>query len=181
MTTIETHDHRQPGPASEGKAAAGSSPGAPKGSPAVKGRKKVGKKSAIAIAGVAAVALFGGYQLLLGKSHVKPTKALPGPVVSLPQTTINLADGHLLQVSVAVLLQQGILGKSDSTLPPRDLAPMENDEITVFSQFSEAMLLSAAGKAQAKVQLLADFRSVVGPGPVGPGVMAVYFTEFVMQ
>lgn len=182
MTAIDTHDRRQPtNPPRADASAAKRAPTANSGAGARKAVRKLGKKGLVTGVAIAVLALLAGYELLLGRGHPTPTKAVPGPVVVLPQTTINLADGHLLQVTLAVLVQEGVLGKSQATLPARDLAPMENDAITVFSQFSEATLLSGAGKAQAKAELLADFRGVVGAGPVGPAVMAVYFTELVMQ
>jgi hypothetical protein len=30
-------------------------------------------------------------------------------------------------------------------------------------------------------ELLSEFQAIAGPGPAGPAVMAVYYTDFVMQ
>lgn len=144
--------------------------------------KKAGKKRRlvliVGILVILGIVVIGAKKFLL-KSH-KPKKAVAGAVVSLPETTINLSDGHLLQVTLAVQTQKGLVKKGKS-LPSSDLARMENDEITLLSQFSYKELLAASGKAQAKSELLSHFRQVVGPGKVGPGVMAVYYTDFVMQ
>ena len=47
---------------------------------------------------------------MLFPPHYKPGQKVPaGKIMSLPQNTINLSDGHLLQVTVALQL----------TAPPR--------------------------------------------------------------
>jgi len=128
---------------------------------------------------VLAVAAFAADKFVLTRHH-RPAHAVPGALVRLPETTLNLSDGHLLQVALAVQLQQGV-GSAKAGLPAGKVAQMEDDEITVLSSFSEATLLSGAGKDKARLALLEAFRTVVGPGPAGPGVLAVYFTDFVMQ
>lgn len=147
-------------------------------SPAKKPKERRPKLLVVLVLMVA-VAAFGADKFLLAKKH-KPLKAVPGAVVALPETTLNLSDGSLLQVKLAVQLQKGVGGKSGS-LPAWEIARMEDDEITVLSGFTGTTLLSAHGKAVAMADLLSAFRSVVGPGPVGPGVMAVYYTDLVMQ
>jgi flagellar basal body-associated protein FliL len=149
------------------------------GAGAPKRAKKKSRKLLVVLMAVVLVAAFGADKFLLSKGH-KPLHALPGAVVRLPETTLNLSDGQLLQVALAVQLQKGIGGKSGS-LPAWEIAKMEDEEITLLSSFSEVTLLSSSGKAKAMSGLLGEFRSVVGPGPVGPGVMDVYYTDFVMQ
>jgi flagellar basal body-associated protein FliL len=144
-----------------------------------KPKKGKSKRKPLIITVVALVAVVGAYKFVLHKPH-KVTKAVPGNVVNLPQTTLNLSSGQLLQVSVAVQLQAGVGGKKGG-IPAGEVAQMENDEITSLSSFSASELSTSSGKARARQALLDAFRSVVGPGPVGPGVMAVYFTDFVMQ
>jgi flagellar basal body-associated protein FliL len=149
------------------------------GSAAKTKRKKRTPKLMVALVLAVAVATFAVDKFLFSKK-TKPVTAVPGAVVSLPETTLNLSDGSLLQVKLALELQKGVGGKSGS-LPAWQIARIEDDEISTLSGFTEATLLSAHGKAEAMAELLALFRSVVGPGPVGPGVMAVYYTDFVMQ
>lgn len=143
-----------------------------------KQRKRNPKVIVVAILVVVVVALVAD-KFVLSKKH-KPTKAVPGAVVSLPETTLNLSDGSLLQVKLVLELQKGVGSKSGS-LPAWAIARIEDEEISTLSGFAETTLLSAHGKAEAMAELLSEFRSVVGPGPVGPGVMAVYYTDFVMQ
>ena len=141
--------------------------------------KKSKRKLAVALVVVVLVAAFAADKFVLSKKP-KLTKAVPGTIVPLPETTLNLADGSLLQVRLALELQKGVGGKSGS-LPAWQVARIEDDEITTLSGFSQATLLSSGGKAKAMTDLLNEFRAIAGPGPVGPAVMAVYYTDFVMQ
>lgn len=143
---------------------------------ATKGKKS--KKKLVIVVAVVLVAAFAADKFVLSKKP-KPTKAIPGTVLRLPETTLNLSDAQLLQVTLAVQLQKGVGGKAG--VPPWQVAKMEDEEITTLSGFSEVTLLSSAGKAKAISDLLSEFRSIIGPGAVGPGVMSVYYTDFVMQ
>jgi len=115
---------------------------------------------------------------VLAKHH-KATAPVAGALVSLPKTTINLSGGSLLQVGVAIQLQTGV--GTAKGLPDGEMARLENREITVLSGYTQSTLSSATGKASSRAALLASFRQVVGPGKVGPGVMAVYYVDFIMQ
>jgi flagellar basal body-associated protein FliL len=141
--------------------------------------RKSRRKLLIVLVVVVVVAAFGADKFVLNKPH-RPTKAVPGRLVTLPETTLNLSDGQLLQVALAVQLQKGV-GGAKGNIPAWQVAEMENAEITVLSSFSSTTLMSGHGKDKATQALLSAFRSAVGPGPVGPGVMAVYYTDFVMQ
>lgn len=144
-----------------------------------KKKKKRNPKLMVVVVLVVLVVAFAADKFVLSKKH-KPTKAVPGSVVSLPETTLNLSDGSLLQVKLVLELQKGVGGKSGS-LPAWEIARIEDEEISTLSGFPETTLLSTRGKSLAMADLLSEFRAVVGPGPVGPGVMAVYYTDFVMQ
>lgn len=108
-----------------------------------------------------------------------PGAAVDGTVVTLPKTTLNLSGGSLLQVQVAVQLQDGVGTKKG--LPPGETARLENRELLVLSQFTPTKLSTPGGKQASRQALLTSFRQVVGPGRVGPGVMAVYYIDFIMQ
>jgi len=111
--------------------------------------------------------------------HHKATVPVAGAVVSLPKTTLNLSGGSLLQVGVAIQLQSGV--GTEKGLPSGEMARLENREITVLSGYTQSALSSAAGKDRSRAALLANFRQVIGPGKLGPGVMAVYYVDFIMQ
>lgn len=135
------------------------------------------RKSRVAVAAlVLLVVVAGGYLTMMRKPVSKV--AVPGAVLTLPQTTVNLPNGHLLQVTVAVQLEAGV---SPHGFKPDAIPRMENAEILVLSRFGYTQLLSATGKDAARSALLGDLRQIVGHGPVGPAVMDVYFTTFVMQ
>jgi len=127
---------------------------------------------------VVLVAGFAADKFVLSKKP-KLKAPVPGTVLHLPTTTINLPNGGLLQVELAVELAKGVGGKGG--LPAWDIAQMENDEIAILSLFPEQTLLTSAGKQEAQADLLQAFRRIVGPAPGGQGVMAVYYTDFVMQ
>lgn len=126
---------------------------------------------------VVIVAVLTGRALLAEKQTA--TVPVAGAVVTLPKTTLNLAGGSLLQVGVAVQLQAGVGTKRG--LAAGELARLENREIVVLSQFSQPTLSTPTGKETSRAALLASFRQVVGAGRVGPGVMAVYYVDFIMQ
>ncbi len=134
------------------------------------------KKKLLATLAALVVVIAAGYGLVLHKGRI--TVAAPGALLTLPATTVNLPNGHLLQVTVAVQFEKGV---STTSLPANSMARMENAEILALSQFHYSQLLSASGKRAAEASLLGDLRAVVGPGPVGPAVLGIYLTNFVMQ
>lgn len=116
---------------------------------------------------------------IVGAKHHKVTGPLPGALVTLPKTTLNLSGGSLLQVEVALQLQAGV--GTAKGLPPGELARLENREIDVLTQFSQSTLSTASGKARSRSALLSSFRQALGPGKAGPGVLDVYYVDFIMQ
>lgn len=150
-------------------------------------KSKLGKKKVIPLAVVLVVALgVGAYKELV---HAPKSKTpVPGVIVNLPETTLNLPNGHLLQVSVALQLVQGV------HLTGGEMDVIENDEIDTLSSFHYSALLTTGGKDAARTSLLQSFNSVVaaasqpasGVGTVSAAtspayVLDVYFTYFVMQ
>jgi len=150
-------------------------------------KSKPGKKKLIPIALVLLVAIGAvAYKELV---HTPKSKTpVPGAIVNLPETTLNLPNGHLLQVSVALQLTQGV------HLTGGEMDVLENDEIDTLSSFHYSELLTTGGKTAARMSLLRSFNSVVagasrpagGVGTVSATtsstyVLDVYFTYFVMQ
>ena len=160
--------------------AADQSPGAAEAEPAKPKRKRklVLLLALVAVIAVAAVA----YPKL---THKKPARgyksvalAVPnGPIESLDPVTVNLSDGHLLQVGVAVQLTQAADVKKVTSMEPRILDAV----ISTFSALTYPGLLGPAGHEQARQQI--EGRLVTLFPPVGgtPQVAGVYFTSFVMQ
>lgn len=149
------------------------------GDPGTPGKRR--RRARLAVTVVAVVVLLSAVladRTVLAKHH-KPTAPVTGALVTLPKTTLNLSGGSLLQVEVAIQLQAGV--GTPRGLPPGEMARLENREINVLSQFSKPTLSSPTGKDRSRASLLSSFRRAVGPGKVGPGVLAVYYVDFIMQ
>lgn len=147
----------------------------------------------LAAAGVVVVLLgaVAAYSVL-AKTPAKSVP-VPGAIVDLPATTVNLPNGHLLQATVALQLVKGAL------LTPPTMAALENAEIDTLSSFHYSVLLGASGKASAQAVLLQRFNTVVASTTAAAGsratraatghattsppasILDVYFTAFVMQ
>ena len=147
----------------------------------------------MAVAAVLLVVIAAGAYKELARTP-RSTTPVPGSMVNLPETTVNLADGHLLQVSVALQLVQG------EELSNQKIDVLENNEIDVLSSFRYSTLLGTAGKTDAETALLRHFNLAIAKEPGSGGtslptntksgsysathlryVLAVYFTYFVMQ
>jgi flagellar FliL protein len=134
--------------------------------------KKKSKKMLIII--IAAVVLLGGggagAYFMLGSSGEKKKEApLPGKVISMDAITINLADGHFLKLGLALQATATAAEAPDGS-HALDLA------ITEFSNKSVAELSSDKGREKIKEELTKKVEKAYEEE-----VMAVYFTEFVMQ
>jgi flagellar FliL protein len=144
-------------------------------------KKRTGKKLVII---VLAVLLLGGgaYTMVLKPMlfppHYKPGQPVPaGKIVSLPSDTINLVDGHLLQLTVALQLTAPAQSSAIDDDDPKFL----NAELDVFGALTYPDLLSPAGRAAAQAALLQQFQRIAGTSEGAQQVSAVYFTSFVAQ
>jgi len=157
------------------------------GTPPKKSRTKLFAVAGVVVVLLGAVAAYS----VLGK---KPTTSapVPGAIVNLPETTVNLPNGHLLQTTVALQMVKGV------TLEPPTMAALENAEIDTLSGFHYSVLLGASGKASAQAALLQRFNAIIasttaaGKGTASAAtihttasppasILDVYFTLFVMQ
>jgi flagellar protein FliL len=146
------------------------------------GEPKKSKKKLIIIVVGALVLGFGAWTMVLKPMlfppHYKAGQKVPaGKIVSLPQNTINLSDGHLLQVTVA--LQQTAPAET-STLAEDD-PKFLNAEIDVFGALTMPDLLNPAGRNAAQAALLAAIQKIAGTSEGAQQISAVYFTSFVTQ
>lgn len=135
---------------------------------------KKGKKKIVLL--LVLVLLIGGggagYMFLMPKP--KPVSAAelaakPGPVVVLPQITTNLADGHYLQVTIA--LQETM---APGTAP--DVNQVTNTAILYLGSDTMNGLLAPGAKQRAEAGLLALIDKLYPKK-----VSKVYFTQFLMQ
>ena len=161
--------------------ATGSSDGA-KGQ-AINEEKPKSKKKLLIIVIVAVLLLAIGY-LGVTKVIMKPVPHY-GPnnppanttTYSLPSETLNLADGSLLQVTVALQLTATANAKSIGTFNPQ----LENALIQDCGTWTYHRLLAANGKTLLSQQLLHSFQGILKPVDGGEQVSEVYFTAFTLQ
>jgi flagellar basal body-associated protein FliL len=143
--------------------------------------KKKGKKMIIIVLGVAVLGFAAWTMVLkpmLFPPHYKPGEKVPaGKIMSLPQNTINLSDGHLLQVTVALQLTAPAQQASLTLEDPKFL----NAEIDVFGALTMPDLLNPTGREAAQASLLAAVQKIAGHSEGAEQVSAVYLTQFVTQ
>lgn len=149
--------------------------------PAAKSGKKRKLVMVVAVVAVLAIAVMVVPKLTKKAAPRSPKAAAlaaaNGPIDSLDPVTVNLSDGHLLQVGVAVQLTTTANAKTVTADQPRILDAL----ITVFSGWTYPNLLGTAGHEQARAQLEARLKTLFPPVNGLPEVAGVYFTSFVMQ
>jgi flagellar FliL protein len=118
-----------------------------------------------------------------GATEDTTTTTAAGPVVVLDAVTLNLADGHLLQVGLALELDPaaeagggGHGEKPDDSDPTKGYAKAIDATIDVLGDQSMATLSAAGGREAAKASLEAVLHELYHGEIVG-----VYFHQFVMQ
>lgn len=129
---------------------------------------------------VAVLVLGGaGFEFLGGakKGHQPAVVPAAGPIDSLDAITVNLADGHLLQVGVA--LQLTTAAKADKVT--QDSPEILDAVISVFSAWTYPALLGPGAHNQARSQLLTRIQALFPATEGQAQVSGVYFTSFVMQ
>ncbi len=109
------------------------------------------------------------YHFVLAKKPAKAGPPVAGAVVAMDDTTLNLADGHFLKIKVALQAVKGAPATID-TSKAQDLL------ISEFTDQPMAALSTEAGRDKLKKDLLAKIEAAYPKQ-----IMALYFTEFVMQ
>lgn len=147
-----------------------------------------GKRRTVALAGLLAVlglvaatrVLGGASSTPAGASEETTTTVKAGPVVVLDPITLNLADGHLLQVGLALELAdepaKGGEDKSSSDDPTKGYAKALDASIGVLGDETMAQLSAPGGREAAKATLESTLEELYHGVVVG-----VYFHQFVMQ
>jgi flagellar FliL protein len=112
-----------------------------------------------------------------------------GPTVTLPEVTLNLADGRLLRIGLALQLphdpdradgeSEGTEGDEEETVddPTMGHAPDLDAAISVFSTKTMDELLGEPGREAARAELLAR----IAEHHEEPVIEGVLFYQFVMQ
>ncbi|MDA8197295.1 MAG: flagellar basal body-associated FliL family protein [Actinomycetota bacterium] len=147
------------------------------------GAKKGGKKKLILIVLLVILAAAGGgvgASIFLGGS--KPAKAafVPpkvGPIYDFGQITTNLADGHLIQVSMSFQLGVNDLSADVSPLTKSLTSIAIND----LSGWTYTQLLSVTAKQELAKELIKDFNKVIKVATGKNEITGIYYTSFIMQ
>lgn len=142
----------------------------------VKGEKgPKSKKKLIIMVVLGLLVAFAGYHFTLGKSSgsavVPPPE--PGAVLKLDSVTLNLTDGHLLKLGLALQFTKTAVAPDGGAF---DGSKALDLAIAQLSNRPLTDLNSAGARTKAKATLV----KAVGKAYDGE-VMDVYFTEFVMQ
>ena len=142
----------------------------------------VPKKSKKKLVIIAVVVLLGVAYVAHGKlvkPHYKPGQPVPlGTIDTLNQLTVNLADGHMAQATIALQLTTVANQKVITADEPR----FEDAIITILGAQSYPTLLTTAGKTAVKAAILQSCQQIVGTvDGAAQQISAVYFTGFVMQ
>jgi flagellar FliL protein len=135
-----------------------------------------GKKKKILIIAVALVAVAGAWFMLMGPGSGKEAEAhepVPGEVVALEPITMNLADGRLLKVGLALQLPLESAGGHGGELTG---SVALDEAISFLGGHTYAQLAVPEGRQKAKDELSKRVSE-----RYHDEVMEVYFTEFVMQ
>jgi flagellar FliL protein len=127
--------------------------------------------------------VLGGGSAPAGATEGTTTTTAAGPVVVLDAVTLNLADGHLLQVGLALELDPnaeaagGAHGeKPDESDPTKGYAKAIDATIDVLGDETMATLSAPGGREAAKSALEGVLHDLYEGEIVG-----VYFHQFVMQ
>lgn len=120
-----------------------------------------------------------GAEAAAAAEHAKPKE--PGQVLTLEPVTLNLADGHYLKVGIALQMAKEEGAAEEESAPKAEEVATKGAKaldaaIGLLSRHTMADLTAPARRDKAKQQLT----HAVAERYDGE-VLAVYFTEFVMQ
>ena len=137
---------------------------------------KAGRRRRLVLVAVPLLVLAGAWYLLLGPGSSSgkagvPEKPVAGEVMPLEAITMNLADGRLLKVGLALQLKEGA-GEGH----PISGSLALDEAISFLGEHTYAQLAAPAARQKAKAELSARVSQ-----RYHSDVMEVYFTEFVMQ
>ena len=140
---------------------------------------KGGSKKKLIVIIVAAVVLLGGggagayFMFFAGSGSDKKPEPIPSGVVAAEAITVNLSDGHYLKIAVALQMTTEAAEAVDAS-KALDLV------ISEFSNLEVAELSTNKQREELKKELTEKIVKAYTEEGKEP-VMAVYFTEFVIQ
>ena len=136
---------------------------------------KGGKKKIALIAGPLVLALAAAWFLVGPGASTGPAEVaepIAGEVISLEPITLNLADGRLLRLGLALQMEE----LAEEPAHPFSGAMAMDEAITLLGSHTYAQLSTPEGQEKAKAEL-----STRVAERYEHGVMEVLFTEFLMQ
>jgi flagellar FliL protein len=143
------------------------------------GAKDGGMKKKLMVVILVVAAAAGGYMFTNKKAKAAPvssaattTTTVAPPVMTLDALTLNLSDGHYLQVTPALQLSAAGAKAKMGTYSAR----LTNTCIMTLSEESMAGLSAPGGMSKAQKDLVAAINAIYPDTVTG-----VYFTQFVMQ
>jgi flagellar FliL protein len=151
-------------------------------------KPKRSRKKLILVAALVILLGVGGYVgkgMLLGGGSPKAVpdpKTVAGKVLTLTPSTMNLADGHYLKLTLALQLSEAgtpaaeAVDAAGAPIPALDGVKALVASIDVLGKHTYAQLLAPGGRASAQKELLVEIQKRY-PGDV----LEVYFAEFLMQ
>ncbi len=145
-----------------------------------KSAKKSRRKLVVVAAAVAALAAGGVVmRARAGAVAYEPGQPVPpGEVVTLGTLTVDTSDGQLVQATVDLQLTKPADVKAEAADGPE----LINAAIADIGGWTDARLVTPAGRAALQRQLLGSFQRILGTvDGAAQQVSAVYFTSFVLQ
>ncbi len=140
------------------------------------GAKAAVGKSRLLLLALPVVALLAGWFFLLGpgagSGEAVAKEPEPGEVLELEPITMNLADGRLLKIGLAL---QFVVPDGEAHGEPSGSKALD-EAISFLGSHTYAQLAAPAGREAAKAELAKRVEE-----RYHHDVMAIYFTEFVMQ
>jgi len=140
--------------------------------------KKSKKKLIIIVVVLLLVVGYVAKGKLMTTTYKAGQKVPAGTIFPLPQLTVNLSDGHMVQVTVALQLT----AVADSKVITSDTPELEDAATTVFGNQTYNGILTPAGRDATKAAILKECQKILGTvDGAAQQVTSVYYEGFVVQ
>jgi flagellar FliL protein len=133
------------------------------------GKKKSKKKLILLVVVVLVLGAAAKFTLLKPSAPAKDAKPAPGPVLAMPDMTLNLAGGHYLRIKLALQTVQGTSEELDTSEAAQAVIDQYSDRPT-------AELTGGAARLKAKTELLGKLQKIYPKQ-----ILDVIYTEFFTQ
>lgn len=133
------------------------------------GKRSKKKKIIVLVVVVLLLLAVAKFTLLKPSAAAKDAKPAPGPVLAMPDMTLNLAGGHYLRIKLALQTVEGTSEELDTSEAAQ----------AVIDQFSDRPTVDLTGEAarlKAKTELLGKLQKIYPKQ-----ILDVIYTEFFTQ